>query len=70
MTETIPAMRRRHAAEIKAAVVAQRDRRITQTVAAAALGLSVQGLNNLIHRNDIRWPVKRQGLPKQQRTAQ
>lgn len=61
MTETIPAMRARHRAEIAAAVVAQRKRNITQTQAAQNLGTSLSNLHNLICRYDIAWPLKRQG---------
>lgn len=61
MTETIPQIRARCRADIKAAVIAQRDKGITQTEAGRNLGLSTQGINNLIHRLDIKWPLKRQG---------
>ena len=62
MTETIPQMRRRHRDEIRAAIEAQGALRITQAQAARNLNMSVQGLNNIIQRNGIDWPVKRQGV--------
>jgi hypothetical protein len=37
MTETMPAMRARHKAEVNAAIVEQAERRISQTEAAKAL---------------------------------
>jgi len=37
----------------------------TQTQAAHELGVKLTCLNNLIRREGIDWPVKRQGLPKQ-----
>lgn len=65
MTETIPQMRARHRREIEAAVLEQAARRITQTQAARRLGMSLTGLNNLIHRVGIFWPVKQQGRKQQ-----
>lgn len=59
--ETIPAMRARHRREIEAAIRAHAARRITQTEAARELGLSLTGLNNLIKRMGIAWPVKYKG---------
>ena len=66
MTETIPQMRARHRREIADAVAKQAELRITQTKAAKQLGLSLQGLNNIIMRNGLPWPVKRQGRGAQQ----
>tara|TARA_R110000744_G_scaffold214432_1_gene333207 strand:+ start:202 stop:423 length:222 start_codon:yes stop_codon:yes gene_type:complete len=34
---------------------------ITQTEAARTLGISPQNLNSFILKNDIDWPVKKQG---------
>ncbi|WP_386681884.1 hypothetical protein [Loktanella sp. R86503] len=71
MTETIPAMKARHRSELIAAITAQRDAGLTQTQAAHNLGVSITTINNAIHRNNVRWPVKRQGHPKHTReTAQ
>ena len=64
MTETIPAMRARHRREIATAISDQAALRITQTVAAKHLGMSLNGLNNIIVRNGLFWPVKRQGRSK------
>ena len=64
MTETIPQMRARHRREIAAAISDQAALRITQTVAAKHLGMSLNGLNNIIVRNGLFWPVKRQGRSK------
>ena len=65
MTEIMPAMRARHKAEVRAAIVAQARRRISQTEAAKALDMKLTGLNNLICRLNIDWPVKMQGSYKQ-----
>jgi hypothetical protein len=62
MTETIPQMRERHAAEIRQAVERLASERITQAEAARRNGMALTHLNNLIHRLDIFWPVKRQGV--------
>jgi len=64
MTETIPQMRARHRREIATAISDQAAMRITQTVAAKHLGMSLNGLNNIIVRNGLFWPVKRQGRSK------
>lgn len=64
MTETIPQMRARHRQEIRAAVAEQAARRITQTEASKALGISLQRLNGLVIGQGIFWPVKRQGRPR------
>lgn len=58
MTETIPAMRRRHAREMHAAIQSQADARVTQTVAAQRLGWTLTALNNFIQRKGIYWPEK------------
>ena len=43
--------------------------RKTQTEAAKILGVRLTCLNNFIQRNDIFWPVKRQGRTKQETAA-
>ena len=68
MTETIPAMRRRHAAEYRAAIQAQADAHITQTEAAKILDWPLTSLNNFIRRKGIYWPVIDQGRKRE--TAQ
>lgn len=60
--ETIPAMRARHAEEIRAAIEEQAQARLTQTQAAKRLGLSLTALNNICQRKGIWFPVKRQGF--------
>ena len=62
--ETIPQMRTRHAREIREAIEALAARRITQTEAARIAGMNLSGLNNIIQRNAIFWPVIRQGRSK------
>ena len=64
MTETIPQMRARHRREIATAISDQAALRITQTAAAKHLGVSMNTLNNIIVRNGLFWPVKRQGRSK------
>jgi hypothetical protein len=61
VTETIPEMRARHKAEVKAALVEQAEMRISQTEAARNLDMKLTGLNNLVIKLDIYWPVKMQG---------
>jgi hypothetical protein len=61
MIETYREMRKRHRAERLAAVKALADMRITQSQAAKLWGLSLTGLNNIIQREGIFWPVKAQG---------
>lgn len=59
--ETLPAMRKRHHLELVAAIEAERDKGITQTLAARNLDVSLQSLNNQIGRYGIEWKIKRQG---------
>ena len=61
MTEQWDDMTKRHRAERLAMVQDQLDKRITQTQAAANLGIQLGTINNYIHRNGIWWPVKAQG---------
>jgi transcriptional regulator with GAF, ATPase, and Fis domain len=62
MTETIPQMRQRHAAEIRQAVERLASERITQAEAARRNGMNLTAINNLVRRLGIFWPVKRQGV--------
>jgi len=61
MTETLPQMRARHEAELRALILSQANARKTQTQASRTLGVSLTCLNNLIQRMGIYWPVKAQG---------
>lgn len=61
MSETWDQITRRHKAEKRAIVQAMSDERITQTVAARRLGMTLTGLNNFIHREGIFWRVVEQG---------
>lgn len=61
LTETIPAIRKRHLAEIRAAYQAQSDAHITQTEAARRLGVKLTALNAYITRHGINWQCKQQG---------
>lgn len=61
MSETWDQITRRHKAEKRAIVQAMSDERITQTVAARRLGMTLTGLNNFIHREGIMWRVVEQG---------
>lgn len=59
--ETWDQITRRHKAEKRAIVQALCDERITQTIAARRLGMTLTGLNNFIHREGIIWRVVQQG---------
>jgi transcriptional regulator with GAF, ATPase, and Fis domain len=59
--ETIPQMRARHRREIEQAVKDMAARRITQAEAAKMLGMTRSGINAIIQRKGIFWPVKQQG---------
>lgn len=61
MSETWAQMKRWHKRERRELVEAMEAKRITQTVAAKRLGMSLTYLNNIIHAEGIWWPVKRQG---------
>jgi len=61
---TLPELRRDYEARRRALVMAKRERGLTQTQAARELGVSLQALNNLLRREGIDWPHKRQGLPR------
>lgn len=64
MKETIPQMRARHRHEIEEAIINQAVKGRTQTEAARILGMTTTGLNNIVRRQGIYWPVIRQGRRK------
>ena len=64
--ETWSELKARHVIEEQALLQSWADTRITQTVAAAAMGLSLQKLNYLIVRHAVWWPVKQQGVRTRQ----
>lgn len=54
-------MTQRHKRERIELVQSLAQSRYTQTQASKILNVSLHCLNNFIHRNQIHWPVKRQG---------
>jgi hypothetical protein len=64
MIETMTELKLRHRAEVKLLLLSQANQMITQTEAARNLGMTLSGLNNLVCRLNIHWPVKMQGRHK------
>ena len=64
MIETMTELKLRHRAEVKLLLLSQANQMITQTEAARNLGMTLSGLNNLVCRFNIHWPVKMQGRHK------
>lgn len=60
--ETWSEMTARHKAERRAMVEGMASQRMTQTQAARKLKTTVNCLNNYIQRNQIFWPVVKQGV--------
>jgi len=65
MTETIPQIRARHRQEIKQAVSAMAERRVTQSKAARELETTLSVIGYIISKEGIFWPVKKQGVKTQ-----
>lgn len=61
--ETWHQMKARHRAERKAAVERLAAARLTKTQAAHILGTNLSQLSNFTLRENIHWPVRRQGRP-------
>jgi hypothetical protein len=64
MIETMLELKLRHRAEVKLLLLSQANQMITQTEAARNLGMTLSGLNNLVCRLNIHWPVKMPGRHK------
>lgn len=58
---TLPELKARYYAERRAIIERHAKQRKTQTAAARELGVTLTCLNNIIHRENITWPVIRQG---------
>jgi len=59
--KTLPELTRTYRQARRAMVERHARAGLTQTEAARELGVSLTALNNLIRREGIDWPVKRQG---------
>ena len=59
--ETWNEMKERHRRE-RLNLVAQFSKQTTQTEAAKKLDMSLQALNNFVHRNNIHWSIIKQGI--------
>ena len=58
---TLPELRREYNTARRELIEAHAKIGATQTAAAERLGVKLNALNNIIHREGIFWPVKRQG---------
>ncbi len=54
-------IRKRHVNDLRLLLTTLAGRRITQTEASRLLGVRLGAFNQLLSRNDVFWPVKRQG---------
>ena len=59
--ETWNEMKERHRQE-RYKLVEQFSKNTTQTEAAKKLDMSLQALNNFVHRNNIHWSIIKQGI--------
>ena len=59
--ETWNEMKERHRQE-RYKLVEQFSHKTTQTEAAKKLDMSLQALNNFVHRNNIHWSIIKQGI--------
>lgn len=63
-------IRKRHERDLRLVLTSLADLRITQTEACAVFGTHLATLNQLLIRNGVFWPVKKQGVRSLRKAAE